>query len=95
MDASTVVAATEICANVNWGMIVAIIGVNIGLVAVVVAFILWAFSKLDGDIRSLSSDIKASNARTDQLYQIFTVHAEQTRQMFYDLLKAQTPKTNP
>lgn len=68
----------------NWGMVVAIIGTNIGLIAVVVAFILWAFSKLDGDIKSLSCDIKAQTVRTDQLYQ-----------MFIDLLKAQNAKTNP
>lgn len=72
----------------NWGMVMAIIGANIGLVAILVAFVLWAFSKLDGDIKSLSTDIKddmrVHSARTDQLYQ-----------MFVDLLKSQAPKTNP
>ncbi len=79
----------------NWEMVTTIIGTNIGLVAVIGGFIFWAFNKLDGDmkamgnrldgdIKALSSDIKAQTARTDQLYQ-----------MFIDLLKAQTPKTNP
>lgn len=59
----------------DWGHVIAIIGTNVGLVAVMGGFILWAFSKLDADIKSIGNkvdaEMKAQTARTDQLYQMF------------------------
>lgn len=73
----------------DWGMVIAIVGTNLALAAIISGFIIWAFSKLDSDIKSLSNkidtDMKAQTARTDRLYE-----------MFIDLLKEQKgPKTNP
>lgn len=35
------------------------------------AFILWAYSKLDSDIKSLGTRMDQHSARIDQLYQMF------------------------
>ncbi len=58
--------------------IIAIIGTNIALMAVVGGFIVWAVNKLDTDIKSLSNRVDAINnrmdghaMRIDQLYQMF------------------------
>jgi hypothetical protein len=58
--------------------VIAIIGTNIALMAVVGAFIVWAVNKLDTDIKGLSSRVDAINnrmdghaMRIDQLYQMF------------------------
>lgn len=90
----------------NWEMVTTIIGTNIGLVAVIGGFIFWAFNKLDSDIKSMSNrldgDIKAIGAKLDSGLQAQaaridqqSARTDQLYQMFYDLLKAQTPKTNP
>lgn len=72
----------------GWGIAIAIIGSNIALASIFVGVMLWAFSKLDSDIKALGTklenDMRAQTKRTDQLYQ-----------MFIDLLKAQNPKTDP
>lgn len=35
------------------------------------AFVLWAYSKLDTDIKNLSARMDQSNTRIDQLYTMF------------------------
>lgn len=35
------------------------------------AFVLWAYSKLDADIKNLSARMDQSNTRIDQLYTMF------------------------
>ena len=47
------------------GTILTIIGTNVAMFAFIAGFILWAFNKLDGDIKSLASDIKSDNAKRD------------------------------
>lgn len=47
--------------------VLTIVGVNIAMMAFVGAFILWAFNKLDSDIKSLGAEIKADNTRRDNL----------------------------
>lgn len=72
----------------DWNQIIAIISVNIAVMAIFGTFVLWAFNKLDGDIKSLSNkldaDMKIQTSRTDQLYQ-----------MFIDLLKERRERTDP
>lgn len=48
----------------DWIQVITIIG-TLG------AFTFWLFTKLDADIRASNCDIRASNQRVDQLYQMF------------------------
>ncbi len=61
------------------------IGLILTFMGMLSAFIIWSFSKLDGDIKTLSqkldNDTQLHVQRTDQLYQ-----------MFIDLLKEQKAK---
>lgn len=80
----------------DWGMVFAIIGANVGLIALLATMMLWIFSKLDSDISNLSNKLdaetRASNARMDQ----FAYRMDQFSQMFIELVKQQkTPKTDP
>lgn len=51
------------------------------------AFVLWAYSKLDADIKNLSARMDQSNQRIDQLYAMFCQQQKDMDQKFYDLLK--------
>lgn len=84
----------------------AVIATGITLVGFIYTFLRNFKTDINGKIDKLDSDIKADmrvqTARTDQLYQMFNAHMDQANarmdqmhKMFYDLLKSQTPKTNP
>lgn len=79
----------------DWGMVIAIVASNIGVAGILVGVMLWAFSKLDSDVKSvgnridgvarkIDADMRSHMQRTDQLYQ-----------MFIDLLKSQKNRTDP
>lgn len=88
----------------DWNMVIAIVGANIGLAAIIVAFILWIFNKLDGDIKSLSNKLDVNTQslteRSNQLYNEFNISFQAQSQrtdllykVLIDLLNK--PKTNP
>jgi len=52
-------------ACMDWGHVIAIIGTNVGLVAIVGGFILWAFGKLDADFKGISADFKGISNKLD------------------------------
>jgi hypothetical protein len=61
----------------EWTQVATIIGVNIALIAALATLIVWVVDKLDGDIKSVSTDVKALSGRMDghamridQLYKI-------------------------
>lgn len=91
--------AEIITACTDWGMVAAIIGTNVGFASVCLAVTLWAFNKLDSDIKSVASkvdaDTRAHSARMDQMFESFNARTDRLYQMFIDLLKSQNPKTDP
>ncbi len=78
----------------EWSQVVAIIGTNIGLIAIIGGFISWAFSKIDNDfsrvredINKLDGDIKKLSEKIDANTKEQTQRTDQLYQMFIDLLK--------
>lgn len=65
----------------NWGYVLAIIGSNIGIGALVCGFLVWALSKLDSDIKNLShkldSNIKNLSNKLDNDIQAQTFRLDQ------------------
>jgi hypothetical protein len=59
----------------DWGMVIAIVATNIGLGGLLLGVMLWAFSKLDSDVKSVGSkidaDMRSHCERTDRLYEMF------------------------
>lgn len=64
----------------DWIQTFAIIGSTGG-------FILWAFSKLDADMKSLSNDTKAQIQALSNRMDVQSQRTDQLYQMFIDLLK--------
>lgn len=67
----------------DWIQVATIIGVNIAVFAVLATLIVWAVNKLDADVKSLNTDVKAIGSRLDG-------HAnriDQLYRMFVDLVK--------
>ncbi len=61
----------------GWEQVLTLIGINIAFISVMVGLVIWAVNKLDGDIRSLDTNIKSianrldgHAVRIDQLYEI-------------------------
>ena len=80
----------------NWSMILTIIGTNIALVALIGGFILWVFTKLDGDIKSLDGKIQSLANKLEDDSRAHTQRADQLYNILINLLKEQIPpKTNP
>lgn len=80
----------------NWGHVLAIVGVNVALFGALGTLIVWMVNKLDGDIKSISNEVKSLGnrldghaSRIDQLYVMFCKLQEDTSKKFYDLLKDQ------
>lgn len=78
----------------DWAQVIAIVGTNIGLCAVVGGFIIWAINRMDSDVKAISermdADIKAIGNRLDGLGNRLDSHAQRIDQlyhMFVDLLK--------
>lgn len=67
----------------DWSQILALMGVNIAMLALLTTLVVWALGKIDAEVKSLSDSVKASNARLDS-------HASRIDllyRMFVDLLK--------
>ncbi len=60
-----------------------IIGVNVALFSVAIAIVIWQVSKMDTDIKSVGSDVKALSSRMDG----HATRIDQLYRMFVDLLK--------
>lgn len=78
----------------EWNQILALMGVNIAMLAVLTTLIVWAIGKIDADVKSIGNDVKScvsrldSHAtRIDQLYKMFLDSQKEFNQKFYDLLK--------
>ncbi len=62
----------------DWAQVIAIVGTNIGLCAVVGCFIIWAINRMDADIKTigdrmdkLGNRLDGHAQRIDQLYHMF------------------------
>jgi uncharacterized protein YoxC len=77
-----------------WTIIGVVGGINIAIAAIFGTFLIWAFNKLDGDIKAIDGDLKTidtdmktwmrhSTSRMDQM----NSRTDQLYQMFIDLLK--------
>lgn len=78
----------------EWTQILALMGVNIAMLALLTTLVVWAIGKLDADVKSIGNDVKScvsrldSHAtRIDQLYKLFLDTQKESNQKFYDLLK--------
>jgi len=67
----------------GWEQVAAIIGVNVGVLAIVCTLIVWAVNKLDSDVKSLNTDVKTIASRLDG----HASRIDQLYKMFVDLLK--------
>ncbi len=67
----------------EWGMIIAIISVNITLAAFFAGFMFWGISKIDGDVKGLGDRIDKIAIRLDG----HASRIDQLYKMFVDLLK--------
>jgi len=88
----------------DWAMVWTIIGVNIAVTALMGGFMLWAFSKLDNDIKAqntkldndiksistdLKNDMRSQEERLNAQLNAQNARTDQLYQMFIDLLKEQ------
>lgn len=85
----------------DWIQVATIVGVNVALIASMIAIIVWVVGKLDSDVKSIATSVESSNRRLDghaqridQLYKIFieemkeqASRTDRLYQMFIDLLK--------
>jgi hypothetical protein len=71
----------------DWNMTWTIIGVNLTLIGILSAFVIWGFNKLDGDMKSIDSDLKSLSQKMDNDTKLHVQRTDQLYQMFIDLLK--------
>lgn len=62
----------------GWEQVATIIGVNVGVLAIVCTLIIWAVNKIDSDVKGIwsrmdkmDSKFESHSARIDQLYKMF------------------------
>ena len=67
----------------DWYQVATIVGVIIGFMAIIITLGIWAINKLDGDIKSLSIDVKSMGTRLDG----HAMRIDQLYHMFIDLVK--------
>lgn len=78
----------------DWTQVAVFIGVNIALLGSFLTIAIWAVNKIDGDVKSIAQDVKATGARLDghakridQLYTLFCQSQKENHDKFYELLK--------
>ena len=67
----------------DWTQLTTILSLVIALMTAIITLGVWAINKLDGDIKSLSVDIKSMGTRLDG----HAMRIDQLYHMFIDLVK--------
>jgi hypothetical protein len=62
----------------DWSQVATILGVNVGVLAVLSTLIVWSVNRMDADVKSIclrmdkmDSRFESHSARIDQLYRMF------------------------
>lgn len=71
----------------DWGQILALMGVNVALIGAMIGIVIWLVNKLDADVKAIGSRLDGHATRIDQLYRMFLDLQKDANQKFYDLLK--------